>query len=576
MLERAAYKLYPIRTRVVNALTEEEEWITLAYVPQVSTEKGSAGMERSRLRRMAILQRVLYLAFRSTIRASHNGACISAGPRGQLLAFPRIILYLCDQPEERQVLCFKPGMCHRPCTMCEVAVSDLGVEAALRARRRCAVSVVERQLEAHGHLTQGREKRRRLKIEGEWSFNSQPPAVAAMAGLCTPPFLLCNIVAIDVLHVLDLGITRDLVKRLVQVLPSMCAGDHPVCGSFSATYAEAYRRLLDLGRRCKASRVKPGYFITEDETQATYTGREQRFGTWILPFLVAGLFGPGKSTKGTDSGVSQEDADDGGDAASRLINSLGNQNDSPNVAENGDGDSTSPASGKSSGATRKKHKFDNDAYRAAFSDTPLHAAVTAMFAEYALLVGRLTRRVGVAAGQPMTLSECASLAQQAQDFIFGYVNPILGHVKTTKIHRLLCHVLDSVRYHGKLMNANTSSKEMGHKDDKKHYARTNKRAGYTRQLVRHAHGTRKVLRRNAAARLEEDRAARVDGGYVADSEREVAPLRRARRAHLRIDRVGHLAATPGLSTLPAVLGIPASQRVAVPAHIFFRAQLPCG
>lgn len=201
MLERAAYKLYPIRTRVVNALTEEEEWITLAYVPQVSTEKGSAGMERSRLRRMAILQRVLYLAFRSTIRASHNGACISAGPRGQLLAFPRIILYLCDQPEERQVLCFKPGMCHRPCTMCEVAVSDLGVEAALRARKRCAVSVVERQLEAHGHLTKGREKRRRLKIEREWSVNSQPPAVAAMAGLCTPPFLLCNIVAIDVLHV---------------------------------------------------------------------------------------------------------------------------------------------------------------------------------------------------------------------------------------------------------------------------------------------------------------------------------------------------------------------------------------
>lgn len=60
------------------------------------------------------------------------------------------------------------------------------------------------------------------------------------------------------LQVLDLGITRDLGKRLVQVFPSMCAGDHPVCGSFSATYAEAYRRLMDLGRRCKASRVKPG------------------------------------------------------------------------------------------------------------------------------------------------------------------------------------------------------------------------------------------------------------------------------------------------------------------------------
>lgn len=175
--------------------------MTIAYVPQVSTEKGSAVAERSRLRRMAILQRMLYLAFRSTISASHNGISVSAGARGQLLAFPRIILYLCDQPEERQVLCFKPGMCRRPCTLCDVLVSDLGTDAALDAKDRCPASVVDSQLEAYGYRKHRREKRRRLHIEREWSVNSQAPAPAAMAGLCTPPFLLCKIVAIDVLQV---------------------------------------------------------------------------------------------------------------------------------------------------------------------------------------------------------------------------------------------------------------------------------------------------------------------------------------------------------------------------------------
>lgn len=175
--------------------------MTTAYVPQLSTENGSAGAERSRLRRMAILQRVLYLAFRSTISASYNGVPDSAVARCQLLACPRIILYLCDEPEERQVLCFKNVMCRRPRTLSDVMVSDLGTDAALDAKYRCLASVVERQLEAYGHCQHRREKRRCLHIEREWSVNSQPPSLAAMAGLCTPPLLLCKIVAIDVLHV---------------------------------------------------------------------------------------------------------------------------------------------------------------------------------------------------------------------------------------------------------------------------------------------------------------------------------------------------------------------------------------
>lgn len=196
-----AHKLYPVRLRVINAVTNEAEWHTIAYVPVLSTEKGSAGAERSRLRRMAVLQRVLYLAFRTTITASHNGFPVDGGEHGPLMVFPRLLLYLCDQPEERAVLCLKPGLCQRPCTLCDVALEDLGDERALKAKERCPLALVERQLEAHSYRMRGQETARRNCIEKALSINGLPSALASMAGLCTPPFLMCKIIAVDVLHV---------------------------------------------------------------------------------------------------------------------------------------------------------------------------------------------------------------------------------------------------------------------------------------------------------------------------------------------------------------------------------------
>lgn len=197
----AAHKLYPVRVRLVNAVADKDDWYTIAYIPQVVTQKGTGGAERSRLRRIAILQRVLYLAFRSVIAASHSGVDVRGKAHRQLLAFPRILLYICDQPEERSVLCFKPGLCHRPCSLCDVKLADMATAQAVRAKERCALGITDKQLEAHGHRVNSRESQRRNDLERDHSINSQPPALAAMAGLCTPPFLLYKIIGIDVLHV---------------------------------------------------------------------------------------------------------------------------------------------------------------------------------------------------------------------------------------------------------------------------------------------------------------------------------------------------------------------------------------
>lgn len=303
-----AHKLYPVRVKVLNAVAGEEQWYTVAYVPQIPTEKGSGGAERSRQRRMAVPQRVLYLTFQSLIDVSHTGVPFAAGELGELRAFPRILLYICDQPEERAVLCLKSGMCQMPCSSCDVHVSDMASEAALRARSREPLVTVERQLEAHGHRAHGRESQRRAFIEKTYSVNSQPPALAAMGGMCSPPFLLHHMIAFDVLHVsssfpspwavqcvrngglgrpscaqtdnvsaalcfrplehlflfaqvLDLGVTRLLVQRLVHGFPSMCVGREARFGSLTATYGEVFGRLAFLGRRSRASRVAPGYVL---------------------------------------------------------------------------------------------------------------------------------------------------------------------------------------------------------------------------------------------------------------------------------------------------------------------------
>lgn len=49
---------------------------------------------RRRKRRAGVLQRVLYLAFRTTIEASFNDIMIDGGATGRVRAFVRILQYL--------------------------------------------------------------------------------------------------------------------------------------------------------------------------------------------------------------------------------------------------------------------------------------------------------------------------------------------------------------------------------------------------------------------------------------------------------------------------------------------------
>jgi len=142
----------------------------------------------------------------------------------------------------------------------------------------------------------------------------------------------------------------------------------------------------------------------------------------------------------------------------------------------------------------KNFRFDWAAYRAQWQDTPVDVAVTAMFAEYARLYARMSRLTTSSVPAPMSMTEGISLGEQATNFVNKFLTPILGKVTSTKVHKLLCHVVEAVRLHGNLQNCNTDKNESGHKADKPFYTRTNGAlASFTKQLVRQAHGTRAQL-----------------------------------------------------------------------------------
>jgi len=151
-----AHKLYPLRVRVVNVFTGKVDWEPVAYIPVVRKQKEPAADRRARERRSCILQQTLYLAFRTTIGASRVGVKV-VRDRNTYVGFPRELLYLCDQPEEKAVLCLKGGNCNFPCSTCLVAAEKAGAPAALDAAERDALQSLRNQLEAELLERRGRD-----------------------------------------------------------------------------------------------------------------------------------------------------------------------------------------------------------------------------------------------------------------------------------------------------------------------------------------------------------------------------------------------------------------------------------
>jgi len=87
---------------VVNVVTGEVDWEPIAYIPLLRKQNKPSAEMRGRERRSTVLERVLCLALRNTITASH--ICVLHEHDGKSsMAFPRLLLYMSHQPEEKAV-----------------------------------------------------------------------------------------------------------------------------------------------------------------------------------------------------------------------------------------------------------------------------------------------------------------------------------------------------------------------------------------------------------------------------------------------------------------------------------------
>ena len=279
--------------------------------------------------------------------------------------------------------------------------------------------------------------------------------------------------------------------------------------------------------------------MSAQEPQATFTGSQQRAGVYALPFAVNGIFGFGRPRAPSRAQQSKKKQ------KKRRSKEASSGGCGLRFGGGGDEEDELPAG----------YTFDWDAYRAKFGATPIEDAVTLLFSEYAALYARIAGWTTSATPTPMTLAEGRSISEQATNFLLNIMSPILGYVHTSKVHKLLAHVMGAIKYHGFLSTGNTSSNEAAHKDDKPFYTRTNMNLDtFTQQLVRQAQGAKEIGRTNAAADAEARRTLPVVSSLAeraASSAAAAAAALEARRTLPPLPTLSERAATAAAAAAAA-------------------------
>lgn len=229
--------------------------------------------------------------------------------------------------------------------------------------------------------------------------------------------------------------------------------------------------------------------------------------------------------------------------------------------------------------------FDWAAYRSKFGDTPYDVAVTQMFVRYAQLVDSLTGTYHCRL--PMSVSEAEEVATLARSFVLDLLTPILGRFFSTKVHKVLAHVLAAIKLHGAIKNGDTVCNESLHGHDKRRYGRTNGDEDTFRgQLLRVGQGSLEIRARNEREAADFDDWFENDSDANADESQEAPPLPAAapsvvsagRRTGRRAAAVtlAELSLQPGLRAVGTALGLSLDTTILrVPSSYTFSPRFPC-
>jgi len=194
--------VYPIRVRFPNITTGKTGWITIGYIPAMKYRKSATDAEKAKVRllRDELLQRCLAVVLDELITASAVGVKITIPDVGPVWAVPRIILYACDQPEERHLLGMKLSGSYFPCSVCMEFKSHIGVPS-LGACKRDVLATLEDQMEATELSEKGDRPSRIEQLARQSSIAPIVPVLGAVHGLGTGTLSLFRIFGFDRLHV---------------------------------------------------------------------------------------------------------------------------------------------------------------------------------------------------------------------------------------------------------------------------------------------------------------------------------------------------------------------------------------
>jgi len=176
--------------------------MTLTYIPQVEAKLVETPQGQDV--RSELLQRIIRIVFRRSVLASHRSAWLNLPGGFRVLVSPRDLLYVCDQHEERAVMCLKGTACIFPCTPCTMERENSCSASRADAPSRDVHKTVRAQLK---NATMGSfwvASARHAEVELEHSLNRGVPAMAAWAGLWSGLRMLDRLRGFDRLHVNDI------------------------------------------------------------------------------------------------------------------------------------------------------------------------------------------------------------------------------------------------------------------------------------------------------------------------------------------------------------------------------------
>lgn len=197
----AAVSAYPVRMRVISVLTDKEDWVTVAIIPQVGDKLEPMSAEKASRLRARLLQTTLHLVLRRLLQASPFGVKMALPDGTVVVVSPRLLLYQCDYPEERSIMGLKNQGSAFDCTQCMVPSKVSCTAAGLNHPDRPVLPTVDAQLKA-SKISDTRGYTRTVKdLMNLFGIRATVPELAAWAALGSGPRLLYKAPGFDELHV---------------------------------------------------------------------------------------------------------------------------------------------------------------------------------------------------------------------------------------------------------------------------------------------------------------------------------------------------------------------------------------